>query len=151
MGPGGMNDSRRENAVSALLVGAFESDRHLVRKIFQQAGWQLLEAQDRRQALEHLERVPVQVVVAESRTAGWDWKHILSDLRRMAHPPQLVVTSRMADEHLWAEVLNVGGYDVLAQPLDRDEVERVLTSASRNFQRKPMAAAAPLALTASVA
>jgi len=146
-----MNDSTRENIVSALLVGAFESDRQLVRKIFQQAGWQLFEAKDRRQALEYLERVPVQVVVAESRTSGWDWKHILTDVRRMPHPPQLVVTSRTADEHLWAEVLNVGGYDVLAQPLDRDEVERVVTSASRNFQRKPVASDRALARTASVA
>jgi DNA-binding response OmpR family regulator len=146
-----MNDSTRENLVSALLVGAFESDRHLIRKIFHESGWRLFEAQNRHRAMDYLDRVPLQVVLAESRTPGWDWKHILSDLRRMLHPPQLVVTSRLADDHLWAEVLNVGGYDVLAQPLDRDEVERVLVSASRNFQRKPIESRTSLALTASVA
>ena len=43
----------------------------------------------------------------------------------------LVVTSRIADEWLWAEVLNLGGYDVLAQPFDREEVTRVVRSAVR--------------------
>jgi hypothetical protein len=30
-------------------------------------------------------------------------------------------------------VLNIGGYDVLAQPLRRDEVERVIAAARRHF------------------
>jgi DNA-binding response OmpR family regulator len=45
----------------------------------------------------------------------------------------LVVTSRMADEALWAEVLNMGGYDVLAQPLDTEEVTRVIGAALRRM------------------
>jgi DNA-binding response OmpR family regulator len=45
--------------------------------------------------------------------------------------PVLVVTSNVADESLWAEVLNLGGYDVLAQPFDGEEVARVIGSAVR--------------------
>jgi FixJ family two-component response regulator len=41
----------------------------------------------------------------------------------------LIVTSRLADEHLWAEALNLGAYDVLAKPFDQEEVIRVLSSA----------------------
>ena len=48
---------------------------------------------------------------------------------RMERAPVLIVTSKVADEYLWSEVLNLGGYDVLAQPLDRDEVTRVARSA----------------------
>jgi DNA-binding response OmpR family regulator len=40
--------------------------------------------------------------------------------------PTLIVTSRLADDELWAEVLNLGAYDVLAQPFDPDEVYRVV-------------------------
>jgi hypothetical protein len=32
-------------------------------------------------------------------------------------PPVLIVTSRLADEYLWAEALNPGAYDVLASRL----------------------------------
>lgn len=123
----------REFAVSALAVGEFQSDRTLLRDIFRTAGWRLLEARDRRHAMQHLEAQPVHVVLAESELPNWSWKKILSDLRRLAQPPQLVVASRTADDYLWSEVLNIGGYDVLPQPLERDETERVIAAARRHF------------------
>jgi len=55
------------------------------------------------------------------------------DLRDLPDPPQLVVTSRTADDYLWSEVLNCGGYDVLPRPLNRDEVERVVAAAGRHY------------------
>jgi len=123
--------------VSALAVGEFENDRKLLQDIFQNHGWRLLEARDRRLALRLLEHNPVHVVLAESELPNWGWKKILSDLRRFAHPPQLIVASRTADDHLWAEVLNIGGYDVLPQPLERDEVERVVAAARRSHRIPP--------------
>jgi hypothetical protein len=36
----------------------------------------------------------------------------------MQCPPLLVVTSRLADDRLWWEALNLGGYNVLAKPLN---------------------------------
>jgi len=127
----------REHAVSALAVGEYETDRLLLHEIFRRCGWRLFEARDRRRALECLERNPVQVVIAESEVRNWNWRRVLSDLRRLPAPPQLVVTSRIADDYLWAEVLNVGGYDVLTQPFEADEVERVIASARRHFEVRP--------------
>jgi len=129
-----MNDLRREMPVSALLVGEFAEERLLLQDIFRKCGWRLLEASSRRRAMNTLEQNPVRVVIAESNMPAWDWRKVLNDLRRLPIPPQLVVTSHLADDHLWAEVLNVGGFDVLARPLDREEVERVIASASRHFQ-----------------
>ncbi len=40
----------------------------------------------------------------------------------MHSPPALIVTSPAAGPRLWAEVLNLGGYDVLAQPFSTEEV-----------------------------
>jgi DNA-binding response OmpR family regulator len=142
-----------DHSISALLVGEFETDRLLVHEIFRLHGWRLFEARDRRHALECLAKNPVQVVVAESELPAWNWKRILSDLRRLAPTPQLVVTSRTADDYLWAEVLNVGGYDVLPQPLARDEVERVVASAHRHYdkQRRGAAPAATISAAAFIA
>jgi DNA-binding response OmpR family regulator len=119
--------------VSALLVCAEPQNRLLIRNIFREAGWCLYEARDRKGALDCLERQPLQVVMTNAHLPKWPWKTALQDLRRMACPPQLVVTSRLADDSLWAEVLNCGGYDVLAEPFDRSEVERVIASARRHF------------------
>ena len=138
-----MSNSKSYNGVCALLLGEFEKDRLLVKEIFRRAGWRLLEARNRRKALDCLKENPVQVVITETELPDWNWKMVLRDLRRMTKtPPQLVVTSRTADEYLWAEVLNVGGYDVLAQPFEADEVERVVASAWRHFAQ-PIGAGAP--------
>jgi len=138
-------------AVSALLVGEFATDRLLLHDIFRVRGWRLFEARDRRRAIHCLVRNPVQVVIAESEPAGWNWKRILRHLRRLAPAPQLVVASRTADDYLWAEVLNVGGYDVLIQPLERDEVERVVASARRHYDEKPRKTAlAPVVKAAAI-
>lgn len=136
--------------VSALLVGTYETDRPLVHDIFRNRKWRLFEAGDRSRALECLEKNPVEVVVAESQVPDWNWRRILTDLRRFNPVPQLVVTSRMADDYLWAEVLNVGGYDVLAQPLDREEVERVVASARRHFNVAPAKASRAITLSAAI-
>jgi len=146
-----MNDTTRDSNVSALLLGEFETDRNLLRQIFRKSGWRLFEARDLSAGLDCLARVPVEVVIAETETQDWNWQSVLKDLRRMDHPPQLVVTSRIADDYLWAEVLNVGGFDVLAQPLDRDEVERVVASACRQYYRRPAVRATGDGLAAFVA
>jgi response regulator RpfG family c-di-GMP phosphodiesterase len=115
-----MDNCVREQSVFALLVGDLGCDRLLMYEVFRQTGWRLIEARTRRQALKRLRSDPVQVVVAANDTPNWGWKAVLNDLRHLNPPPQLIVTSRTADEGLWSEVLNFGGYDVLAQ--DRKSV-----------------------------
>ena len=62
-------------------------------------------------------------------------------MRQLPHQPLLVVTSRLADEHLWVEVLNLGGHDVLAKPFQAAEVQWVLENAWRiwaNRDKRPL-------------
>jgi CheY-like chemotaxis protein len=58
------------------------------------------------------------------------WRDLLDGpIRELPGPPLLVVSSRLADDRLWAEALNLGAYDVLAKPFDKTEVIRVIESA----------------------
>jgi DNA-binding response OmpR family regulator len=77
-------------------------------------------------ALAALRKVRVPVVVCESDLQPGTWKEVLEELRTLPDPPLLIVTSRIADERLWAEALNLGAYDVLAQPFDGTEVTRIV-------------------------
>ncbi len=122
---------------SALLIGDYENDRLLVHETFEKSGWRLYEALDRREAMDCLERDGVHVVLAETGAPRWCWKEILSSLWLLPRAPQLIVTSRIADDHLWAEALNFGAFDVLARPLDRNELERAVASARRHFDSQP--------------
>jgi len=132
-----MDDTAHECSVSALFVGGYEEERWLVQEVFRECGWQFFEAPDRRRATRCLKRHSVHVVIVKSHMPDGNWQEMLGHLRRLARPPLLIVTSRIADEHLLAEVLNIGGYDVLAQPFERDEMVRVIASARRHFDYRP--------------
>jgi DNA-binding response OmpR family regulator len=136
---------KAEIKLSALLVGDYQDDRLLVRDVFKQLGWRLFEARDRKRAMLCLESNPVHVVIAKSDVPNWSWRGVLNDLRRLTKPPLLIVTSRTADESLWAEVLNIGGYDVMALPFERYEMERVVASAHRQFDYPAIRTAANVA------
>jgi len=90
-----------------------------------------LHSADCEQALGHLIDSRVSVVICEALLPDGNWKDLLAGMASAQASPVLVVTSNVADESLWAEVLNLGGYDVLAQPFDREEVARVVRSALR--------------------
>lgn len=75
---------------------------------------------------------PDAVVITEADLADQDWRSILRQLIAGAGPlgPKLIVTSHVADDRLWSEVLNHGGFNVLAKPFDRCEVDWVLRQAA---------------------
>lgn len=85
-------------------------------------------------------RVPV--VICERDLPDGDWKVILSAVKRLEKAPLLIVCSRLADEFLWAEVLNLGGWDVLAKPFDAREVTWSVGLAVQEWQRRAGALAA---------
>ena len=76
------------------------------------------------------------MAICESELPDGTWQNVLSELDRMPCPPLLVVTSRLADERLWSEVLNLGGYNVLAKPLDMREVFHVVGLAWLFWKRR---------------
>jgi DNA-binding response OmpR family regulator len=76
-----------------------------------------------------------EVVVCERDLPPGSWKDVLEQVTIQPDPPSLIVTSRLADERLWAEALNLGAYDVLAKPFDRNEAIRVVGAAWRAWGR----------------
>jgi DNA-binding NtrC family response regulator len=80
------------------------------------------------EAILYLHRSIPRVVVCERDLPDGSWKDILQLTAPLDSPP-VIVTSRLADDHLWAEVLNLGGYDVLRKPLNKEEVSRSVSLA----------------------
>jgi DNA-binding NtrC family response regulator len=71
------------------------------------------------------------VVVCDAVLPDGDWREVMTALETMADPALLIVASHLADNRLWAEVLNEGGHDVLAKPFRAEEVLRCVVSACR--------------------
>jgi len=73
------------------------------------------------------------VVMCERDLPDGNWKAILGTCEALPKPPVVLVVCRHADDNLWGEVLNLGGYDVLLKPFDRSEVTRVLNASCREW------------------
>jgi hypothetical protein len=81
----------------------------------------------------------VPIVLCEREGASSTWKDVLAHASTLAVPPLVIVTSRTADEYLWAEALNLGAYDVLSKPYHPAEVVRVLSMAWLHWESRPTA------------
>jgi len=127
MSRGGAGDSP---LIRVLSVSKDAQDHSTLRRILSGLPWLVSAAANYRQAVRQLSREKVSVIFCESLLEDGTWKSVLAHIRGNAHPPLLIVTSRVADEHLWAEVLNLGGYDVLAKPFNSEEVRHVCATAS---------------------
>ncbi|MGA3073844.1 MAG: response regulator [Bryobacteraceae bacterium] len=114
-----------EGAISILLIGPPDSRRCALRNILTPPQWEIREAATYREAVRILDNRRIAVTICDTEIEDGNWQVLLADLQNRANPPNLIVSSRLADERLWAEVLNLGGYDVLVQPFDRGEVLRV--------------------------
>ena len=87
------------------------------------------EASDCREALALLRGQSIPVLLCERDHADGSWEDLLSATAKLPAPPNTIVFSRLADESLWAEVLNMGGFDVLITPFEPEEVLRVTFAA----------------------
>jgi DNA-binding response OmpR family regulator len=123
------NSHPPDKTVTVLVVSPLEDDHVFLNYIFSRSNWKIHGARSCREALEILRQTPIPVVICESDVAENTWKDLLAELGRFQEPPLLIVTSRLADESLWAEVLNLGGYDVLMKPFDHAEVVRSISLA----------------------
>jgi DNA-binding NtrC family response regulator len=120
------------NADSAVLIISPSAQRGMaLSSMLNGARITAMHSRDCREAAAHLKRSAISVVICDTDLPDGDWKDVLEHVQEARSAPVLIVTSRVADHSLWAEVLNLGGYDVLAQPFDREEVTRVVTSAVR--------------------
>jgi DNA-binding response OmpR family regulator len=119
--------------ISVLLVSPHADDHAALEQILQHGAWNVSLCTTTSEALPLIRSHSPVLIVCEHELSDGNWKTVLAACEASTHPPLVLVTSRHADETLWAEVLNLGGYDVLLKPFDRREVTRVLGMASRHW------------------
>jgi DNA-binding response OmpR family regulator len=118
-----------DKVVTVLCISAHDSDHHSLGHLFSHTKWTLLEARSREEAVRLLRARPVPVVVCDCGLPDGGWKDVIEEAAGLPHPPVVIVTSRLADDSLWSEVMNLGGYDVLEKPFNHSELVRVVSLA----------------------
>ncbi|MBZ5724693.1 MAG: response regulator [Acidobacteriia bacterium] len=121
-------DNTAMQSPTLLIVGPVEDDR-TPDSVFGQLPWQAHRVPNCFELALQLHSSVTRVIVCERDLPDGSWKDVLKIAGGLTNPPPVIVTSRLADDYLWAEVLNLGGYDVLAKPLDNREVRRTVSLA----------------------
>ena len=132
--------------VTVLSVTPYEEDQLGLQDIIGHSKWKLYGADRLESGLAVLLEHEVGVVLSEKEIPPHSWTDMLHAINHLQDAPAVIVASRLADERLWAEALNLGAYDVLAKPFDRDEVLRSVSLAWLNWHHKHEIAAGSVRL-----
>ena len=96
----------------------------------EEAGMEVSFARNCREALRKLnEGLHYDLVLVDSRISGGSWREILQFVRDTRTPYEVIICSRFGDEQLWAEMIEMGAFDLIPEPYDRLEVLRILQAA----------------------
>lgn len=118
-----------DHIVTVLLVSPWEEDHRSLGEIFAHTNWRLTTVNTLDRAVSALRTGQHSVVICEQTLQQSTWNDLLERTKTMPSPPLLLVTGLHPDDHLWAGAFNLGAYDVLPKPFDRQEVVHVVSAA----------------------
>lgn len=139
---------KQESPITILSISPCAEDHAALVQILRPHKWTIHSASTLLVATSLLCSHPISLVVCERDLWPHSWKDLLQETEALPIGPFLIVTSCYADDHLWAEALNLGAYDVLPKPFDAAEVSRTLSTAVLHWQWKQSAALPSLARVA---
>ena len=116
------------------VVGALSSavERQALGRILDHSKWQLRHADGLQSVREQLSKLNEAVIVCDRILPdGSSWRDVLNECLSQGICAHLIVAERNADDCLWAEVLNLGAYDLLIKPFRSDEVFHAISAAWR--------------------
>jgi DNA-binding NtrC family response regulator len=90
------------------------------------------------QARTKLRRAEYDVILTEAELPDGGWLNVLHLAHEAPQAVEVIVTDPQADARLWSEVLNLGAYDLVAQPFYEPEVRRILYNACTRPVPKPL-------------
>jgi DNA-binding NtrC family response regulator len=105
-------------------------DREVLKNALRGSSWTMEVTDNLQEALQRTRSGAIGVAICDSVLPdGHSWKDLLNEFHAVPDEPALIIAAREADSRLWAEVINLGGCDVVVKPFHRDELLHVLNSA----------------------
>jgi DNA-binding NtrC family response regulator len=92
------------------------------------------------QAHVRLQQEDYGVILTEAILPDGKWLDALDLARLYPEKLEVIVTDPQADARFWAEALNMGAYDLLAQPFYEPEVRRILYNVCSRARYRAMVA-----------
>ena len=125
-----------------LLISPSADEATTLSEMLAQVGIPSAHARNLKQARPMLEARAFAAVLTEARLPDGGWPDVLRLVSEIERQIAVVVTDRLADARLWADVLESGAYDLLLKPFCSGEVQRILANA---LDQPPLLTRAPAA------
>ncbi len=122
--------------LKVLYASSTDEDHLSLQAIVGHSKWMLFRARDLGSTITLLREHEIAVLLCERDLLPGTWTDVLEHIQALPNAPSLIVASRLADDRLWAEALNLGAWDVLAKPFDHIEVIRSVKSAWQHWYDK---------------
>ncbi len=125
-----------------LYVSPHREDATVVSRMLASLSVSIEYVADVKQARTKMQGRIYEVILSAVNLPDGTWLDVLDLTRRLAPHSELIVTDRDADARFWAEALNLGAYDLIAQPFATSEVQRILSNACAHASAQCKAARA---------
>ena len=93
--------------------------------ILERNGMETAAAGDFRDGQLKLQEQSFDLLFVDADLPGGPWHRLLPAVVASGKSCEVIVCSRCGDERLWAEVLQYGAYDLIAEPFEEAEVTRI--------------------------
>jgi DNA-binding response OmpR family regulator len=121
--------------ISVLLVAEPNRSCDEIERLLRHTQWRVHRAHSVAETYALLKRITFQVVLCERQLSDGSWKSVLKILNDCDSSASVVVLSE-ADQRTWAEVLNLGGYDLLPLPCRPSELYQIIPAAWRQSRHR---------------
>ena len=119
--------------LTIVVAGPFDKELSMIRAAAQSAGFRIQEVRTYREVMIQLCREKVLVILCRRNLPDGSWEDVLSGSATHTARPRLIVVANEVDEQLCADVLNLGGFDVLMPMFRAADLCRAIESARRSW------------------
>jgi DNA-binding NtrC family response regulator len=132
---------KRFHGLRILAVMPKDPDGHILAQIAARAKWYLEFARSYESARELAARHEFAIILCDrDLPLVASWREAIPEFASLAPDSRIMLTSPVNDDHLWQEVIQRGGYDVLTKPFKEERVVRSInfawSSANNSFSNR---------------
>ena len=133
--PGTPIGGRQDSALRPVLLASERNDDYqTLQALLQDTKWSVVRAFSLGEVFSFCDCLVTPVVLVDRNFQGPNWRSTVSSLLNPAANRCLILLSDVSDSYLWNELVQQGGFDVLARPFERAEVLRTLAFAQKHCE-----------------
>jgi FixJ family two-component response regulator len=108
--------------IPVLIVTSRTGDVEELKSILCETPWELTDASHVEDLPATLKGAAVPILLFDRDTAGASWQVAIRRLIKTRRGACVVLLSNVSDQYLWDEVVQHGGFDLLARPFRKEQV-----------------------------